>query len=284
MFPAVRVDGDVLAWNTGLGDPRWVRSSPRMLVGFLGLDEATDETIASYAGRWGNLGICAHGLLHGHARNAVPDQSDCGQVFGQSEPIAIWRYWSRRAAAIRAVFRALQTGTDAKDDALRLLETPPWEHAPGWKPMTEVRAQHRDLVSRSGPRLIWQQEAAGRALEEWLAGAGVRHVVRWGPRLTPYVEIGIRNLSGALALELLRDVATDRGTATCAACGRDYEVWQPRKPQSGRRSFCRACHLGGAPLRMARADSTQRLHRGIRHRPDRASSGQAPVETGKQGR
>ncbi len=75
-------------------------------------------------------------------------------------------------------------------------------------------------------------------INEWLGDAGIRLELNWDSN-EPILTLTGGRVFGALGIQLLSAVTTNN-LAVCSGCKMPY-LRKGRKPQTGRRNFCRAC-------------------------------------------
>jgi hypothetical protein len=182
---------------------------------FIGLAECSDSEILNYARTWGVLELCQHHLpyLHGssheHLRLPLPDPaftsrrtttSECFPL--GTEPLEVWRFFSRQARALLRIAANLQQGTPGESDH--------------WSLVLRDRVSPKQDVGR-------QRNCWAAAVESWMTLGDVRpridlmnHRITWAGT----------DLFGELAVQLaLAGVRAD-GQVHCTICGRGYA---PRK-------------------------------------------------------
>jgi len=152
----------------------------------LGYDAAANGSIADYAGRWGLLGLCEHGVPGGHHENRVggircPRRVEAGWAL---ESIDHWRSLARQAMAMCAIARAMKDGQG--------VGTPE-----DWKGL-----------GHANWRVGMPQMNLDAAVNRWLALGEVaprrRSLNATGTRATvPGVVLAANGLFGALAIQIL---------------------------------------------------------------------------------
>jgi hypothetical protein len=224
-------------WPSRAQSPAKVSPKDGLLLRFANLAEAAPPAYLRFAKRWGPLRLCEHGLPGTHVpsdlEETLGDIPRCWMA-GQlqfTEPIGLWRQYSRHAAAIIRITAQLKDGVPTPRD---------W-----WDPMRQL--QHDEQVETDIewaetyapvdiPRkdLVASQEAGvERWINWWLRLAGIRPVLRWDEGL---VLVGTGGLFGALAFQLANLVHADGHLAWCAVCGEFFTT--ERKRQAGRRTYC----------------------------------------------
>jgi hypothetical protein len=182
---------------------------------FIKLAECNDSEILNYARTWGVLELCQHHLPylhdspHEHLRLPLPDSAFTSPKLTTSkcfplgtEPLDVWRFFSRQAKALLRIAANLQQETPGESDdwsvVLRDRDSP----------KQDVEA-HRDC---------WAD-----AVESWMTLGDVRpridlmnHRITWART----------DLFGELAVQLALVGVRADGQVHCTNCGRGYA---PRK-------------------------------------------------------
>jgi hypothetical protein len=225
----VWTDGEFLLFNTGIEDEK--EAAPLIFHQFLRLDAGDPEQIASFAGRWGVLGICdQHGLPVGHplrhgmisGERCEPKKVKRKGEYWFAEPISVWRRISEKSAALIRVARKIE------------------ERNPGEMEEWETISGHLDLDNKIRLNLNTAKDFLARAVQDWLEIGGVQPRFDWDRErgnwmLRHDIPGGPWNLFGWLALRLAIEITGGR-FAVCSNCGREHHV--ARLPSAGKPSYC----------------------------------------------
>lgn len=266
---AVSVSRSHLSWHEEVVDPRYmprlVSAPSGLLDRFTALRNAPDDRVRRFAEAHGVLNLCQHGLPRDH----VSDQH-C-EVVGRllrgeggprrrwpGEPVARWR-------EIAAEFRTAEV-IGARLHLDSPISPEEWQ-AVGWrvppKPASD-RATWLDLPTSpegSGPREVGRVPASRaelRAAEwlyltkyvnKWLTWAGVRPKVSWTAMDGTVWRNGVRDLTGALALQLAAAVSRAAPPRSCKACGEWFAVADASRGRPPR--YCETCRRGSARVGLA---------------------------------
>lgn len=282
-------DGHLVGdWSHGFHDQQ---AGEGLLPAFLGLADATDEMVLSFARRWGVLHLCHHGLPSGHdaSYDALRDKRLDGdrKMFcfrahgpGFSESTDAWRDYAARASGLVALSLRLRDGNAAAGPVGQRA----YLHAVVGLGVERLRSAVKAAGARAGATADWrlldadvaQTEVSFRQSADDSSPAGLGGMVadmvgRWlelgrvGLRLQWDgqgfgVVLGgedLPGLFGALAGKLFLAV-TGRSMALCYHCG---NLFQPkRNPAVGHRSYCVACREAHVPNRDSARDSYRRKH------------------------
>jgi hypothetical protein len=245
-----------------------------MLEEFFGLENGSPHDIARFVGKWGPLGIRRVRISAGQkqwvgdgtdylslgirelANMAVPDwrlDEDGSTIYG-TEPIHVWKYWSRRLSACYRVWDMLKSGAANPK-------------SPAWRRSTQIffdRDEDWDVYVGTKLAPITQRHLAlsfSMELEEWMAIAGLRLRADCVPRNAFFFQtespiqlnFGIRtnHVFGGLLFQLLAALSGVSGFALCSACRRIYAP--TRRPGSRPRSYCPDCRGAAADAERARS-------------------------------
>lgn len=230
-----------------------------MLEEFLELSDAADYQIASYAAKFGVLGLCRHGHIYTYCTTG--DRSKTVDPYvdtpADTESLEKWRWWARAAkTTLEVAFAARQ------------------------QPPSEVKDQQiRDLVDYSGNWLFEEPDfpsrvTAARSLvvsvcNRWLTEGEARLILNWPPhQARPELTIGApvadAGVFCALGIQLSLACARSDGVAVCDGCGALHSP--SRQPRPGQRTFCARCRENKIPIKLANRD------RRARNRSERADS------------
>lgn len=183
----------------------------------------TPDDILQFARRYGPLGLCKHGLPPMHRGSRYRDEFVDGELVGvtdtgewnpaggasergwcapvSSEPVLRWFDYVGKASSYLNLAALLKVDTGKRMRGLR------------------------QLFLQDG-------------INEWLGDAGIRLELNWSDN-EPKLTLTGGAVFGALGVQLLSAV-TANNLAVCSGCGGPY-LREGRKPQAGRRNFCRAC-------------------------------------------
>lgn len=229
---------------------KYRRVTPAILDDFLDLDRTKDpQAVLRFAKRFGVLSLCDHGLpmYHNQKEPGVIAAGECGEVSvprspeWSQEPISRWLDLAAVGAAARRAAAMVRLGAKPKaGDLLSCLFGRPGLESLGFNEQALARAIGQRRPNRTS-REHWRTAFAGsveRLIREWMFFGGVRPTVEWnvdefhvgfttGDRVTTF---------GAIAVELLLDVADLRSIAACKACRGFFRSSSHRE-----RSFCPSC-------------------------------------------
>lgn len=259
----VQVNGDVLMWRDTENDmARRVSVPSDLLERFVSLADAAAGQIAAFAGRWGILGICEHGLPRTHnlqplnpSSECVPLERDIGDADGDvgfhgREPIASWRQWAQAAKDVLSVAATAHHWTSIDLAAWGRLTNQPYT----------LKATSR-VVAKEVQRLL---VLAGVRPQFTWTSAGI--ILTYGARSTwDNIPAKPRLLDGhhhgytlfpAIVMQLVTSVSQVDGLAICSACRREFIP--SRRPAANKRSYCKQCRDDGAPIRDAQRDCRRR--------------------------
>lgn len=245
---------------------RVVRPTRDLLDDFVKLAEAPASAILQYARKWGLLFLDEQGRPCTKAHQTLP--ASAGMTLPRSEPLAAWRYYSRRARAVLNIAAHLQQGKCG--------------HASDWAALDAVADRIGPVamaeIERRG--LLALYATVGCPQEPKASLASRRRFLAWElmlwleltrPSLTLkanqdswQMEIAYNGcLLAAIALQLALTVAGARTLFTCSGCGMAYI--RARAAKSGQANFCPQCGpreaLRQADYRRRRkAAEARRLH------------------------
>jgi hypothetical protein len=274
----VEVNDGSLPWrDDDAHPPRRVSVPAALLDKFMSLRGQSNERIASFAAKYGILGICSHQLPRTHRLLQIADRGDIGcepvgmelgeEGYHGHEPVAAWRMWANHARDVVTLGAAAQHALNP-----------------------DVTTWRRLFNERSLPQGKTLRGDVAKLVQYWLTLGGVRPQFSWDTEGRPRITFSTRDtwdpmpvrvlrlhgykhgttLFGALAVQLMLRVA-DRDMAVCSACGMDY--MPSRRPAAGRRTYCADCRANGAPERDALREHRRRHPRGrgliMQRRPPR---------------
>lgn len=252
----ITVPGDVRLGDSA-GPPRiewrgkapWKESPPAgaCLWPFLRLKTATDQQIASFAVKWGVLGICKHGRPGTHdscdpmlvATESWAGQAKPGWWYDSWywEPLEAWRVRAGRFAAYLSIALDLRQGNTPRIDDWLITEG-------------ELAAETVNNAPQG-----WQANWVAQFMTAVLQDAAIYPLVRWndatpGFRVTlgragllapSSASIGYgwkeNTLFSALAAQLV--VAAAAPLYRCDECRSPFQA--QRRPRSDRRRYCPEC-------------------------------------------
>ena len=245
------------------------RFSPMLLDRFMQLPLARDPSgaTATFASRYGRLGLCRHGLPNRHQHRAIQfrAEGDCWDLSGP-EPLEAWLYWARRAKAMLELADTLKGWRDRRTGELaarRLVsEDQPYPAGRFWDVLRSTHEQLAEMWTcqrRPGVRPAFTHRhrwprILGGAVERWAQLAGVEYAITWrGGVIEP--DLRYSDLFGLLGVQTLRRIASNRPDRRvtevlyCQApdCGVEFERWQPH----GRARYCRGCSEDGVAQHVA---------------------------------
>jgi hypothetical protein len=229
-----------------------------MLNAFLEL--GLPKEVATFASRWGLLGICEHGIpaehknigrlelpstfMVGRAGVFVAVDQDCTSS-ALNEPLGPWFYWSAVAGATLRVAEALRDGRRTAEADWKVLAAPgPWVvESRYWEKANAFATSGVELVQASRQD---QKAALAEALSRWLGLTAIHPIVVWEGGL-PEIRVPDADLFGSLALAIILAVGDMEGWGVCPGCGRQFVP-----PRGGRRAtYCSTCRSDGVSRRLA---------------------------------
>jgi hypothetical protein len=245
----------------------YLKSPPALLERFLAL--RGDETILTFASRYGPLGLSSRGDVIDVAPEPFSGRRD-----EQREPVTAWRRCQAELNELLSLAAAVREQVSPPRDAFEAFQS--------WGTSTPAPRSTLGSVGRPWPSVLdsWQKwstserlQAAARVVTDRisslvrscrlmpaptvLGGTSSFTVIFNDVTATGRAGVGI-SLIGALTVQLLAAV-TGAGFAVCSACGKVF-VPRRRSPAFGRRRYCRACGRSAA-LRDAKADYRRKLRR-----------------------
>jgi hypothetical protein len=267
---SVKVEGNNLVYSARTVRTYLNTDKPyEPLQSFLALDGAVDSRIASFARRWGVLGICEHGLPASHNSGfyTFPDtpgwtlyeqdefREHCNPLGRKSgdwyEPLAEWNFWIRQASIIVRLGADLHGSRPGRTDDWNAMGYKP----EGYKHFT-ARGQSVKLIAEPRVPSLPPPVPIGRMLlaqyiNDWLAITGVRPFFFWedGEHGFCLLSEGIDTLLATLSVQILLLINKASGYAFCSNCGRPFLL---RHRQSAARNiYCDSTNCGTAASRRA---------------------------------
>lgn len=216
-----------------------------MLDGFRRLGNAAPEKILAYAGRWGVLGICEHGLPASHRplRLTDPAMPTCeplhlpaGDYDEHYDPLSGWHFLASATQALLNIAARLHNGNVGQAEDWRAVYANSPAMPGGWPDFWDRRPRSRDVDI---------MELCNR-VDDWLEMGNVRPTLSrlaWLDKGAPELEFGSTwrdgALFGALALQLALAIGRVDGLAVCTACRVTYIP--RRRCNPSRHNFCPEC-------------------------------------------
>ena len=264
----VWLEDGVVRWEWPLR-PIWRTPGAGTVAEFIGLADATDDEIVRFVRRHGPLVACPCGrpwhhpaIAEGPKRCRGP-RAEPYDAEHTSEPLAVWRCYSRRARSLLRLAVAIHRGreTSAGADWNDLVST--GEAAP-----SDVIANLANPIRRRFP---YGRGDVAEVIDEWLAWSGVRPSFAWEPVYDPdadpnqtldpernpslvdgkvpeppppwFVLAGGDGLLPFIGVHAATAVARVDSVFTCDECG---ELVVPkRRPAAGRNVYCPRCAKRG---------------------------------------
>lgn len=228
----LRLDDEFLAWSWQV--PRTADVGPRrrstkgMLDAFLSINDA--KGILRFARRYGVIDLCEHGVPAWHMGECyllgehVKPPPDFDTRL-RREPISRWLHYVRDARALLLVSAALRQGRTPSEEQWYGVSD---DHEPLGDP----------LPTYKGGNLLGDRLELVVQVETWLKHGGVRLSFQWN---RPSMGLSLKSVGtfGRLATQLLTAISGSQGVPVCSECGHPYVA--KRKPQAGRRNYCRDC-------------------------------------------
>jgi hypothetical protein len=265
----VEVRDDELVWwhDYPSKSTPWKYKAPgaRFFEEFLGLADADSKRIASYARQWGVLNICEeHELPYTHnpqpypwppygtalhrpcSPKGRPPSGPC------SEPIAVWKHFSRQMRALLAIAAELREGREGRpsdwDVVYEVAEPSQRPFGSGWA--------KKDRRIGDADVLDIQRFQLGLIVDEHLSFSGLRPRFEWKYSSSPRFSPLSGNMFGALSIQLALTIQAPRGLALCSECGAIYAPNIRTRPNVDH--YCPTCRSLGAPQRNAKRRSRRR--------------------------
>jgi DNA-directed RNA polymerase subunit RPC12/RpoP len=250
----IELDGEAIRWELG-GPARFQEISRSTLNEFVKLWELDSAAILRFAKKWGVLAIQPQGSVLSRP---------CGESMTEGcDPIAAWKYFSRRACAVLNIAAALRQdklgdladwGVIASIDNTRESYKASFEeHKYGMGCYVFPRpAPNRNPVEQ-GRRMVATESASW--LSYWRADRmqGLSDFsVQWNPDHARWeLQLDYHGfLFAALALQLALSLAGAESLYTCSGCGSPY-VRELKRPKPGTANYCPNCGKKGVAKRRA---------------------------------
>lgn len=276
-----RIEHAQLVWDRRTPSAIRVVEARRIALDhFVELADADATAVAAFAGRWGGLGICEHGLPASHRpkrkRGDAPQIHYClpqTAPRGFREPIEAWHSW---AALVRAVLRvAARLNADEHADPLDLLTLGGlvrgyrllWASADTADPREAKRDTKRGLNAFRRVRVEGVDASTLATLRRTpvnrlrqLVAEVVDDLIRLGdvhPSISwkdasPRIELSpakVHGLFGAVAMQLAATISGSKGLATCSECAKVYTP--SRRPKATQANYCSECRRARVPQKRA---------------------------------
>jgi hypothetical protein len=221
---------------------RTVKPTVETFTQFVGLAEASDREILSYAQKWGVLNLCEkHSFPSSHDRQCRAMER---RVRQGGEPLSEWRRFSRSAGAVVRIGLQLDENKPGNVDAWNALRADP--------AFVLLTMDTEMLEARRIPQVVAAEKAViASVVNEWLQMGNVRPRLTWNAG-EPAVSLagGVTGgLFGALAVQLLERTG-DYLIASCSGCRMFYHP--EKKPRSGQDRYCQTCRKAGVPVAKAK--------------------------------
>lgn len=233
---AVEIEGDWIRFQWfNDGQIKSVSPPTDGLAGeFAALSDASQGLIKDFAGEWGPLKICSHGIRHWGS--ICRSKQLAYRKNGFRESIKYWRHCSAAVKAMLQTGVALRNGLPMKRRdwwsfsrfvELRRLSIDEENHPLPWEFFTG--AQDFDLGI--------QRRAFLAVLDQWVDYLNIRPQLMWyDGEDTPELVLSQGSLLESVLAHVLFAVSGTRALLTCSNCGR---VYQPtRAPRKGEQHYC----------------------------------------------
>lgn len=267
----MKIQGNALVWTCDIPKSREITPPDSLLDDFIQLWDSDDRTILRFAMKWGPLAIDRKGNRPS-VRREVQDRTRAAakkaleKVRGgpNFEPLAAWRFFSRRAYSVLRIAAALYNGdrgdiedwkflaSDAGGDPKSFYGMPNWRMLG----MKDGLPDPSNKEPYSVERLRYQ--IAGE-LNTWIERYEVVLTAMWRKHETPRIEISYRgHLLAAIALQVTLAVMKEHSIYTCSGCGVPYSRGDRKRPKEGDSNFCEKCGRTEA-LRQAQKRRRERI-------------------------
>lgn len=223
------------------------KPTPRLLLTFAALAEATPSKYREFAQRYGPLGLCEHGTPCTHRQSGAVFGLDAGEINDQEcdplpeERIDGWRWFARQAATMLDIVIDLDRGRLVAEerweplrrltppvDFIRTIATTDAEARQRWPADTPAQARHK-AVNR-------QRAVISAYISEWLLMAGIQPRFFWKPGRRGLDLVGRGGLFAAMALQLADTASGSSPLARCDNCQRHFSP--RRRPDPNTDTFC----------------------------------------------
>jgi hypothetical protein len=290
--PEVKASGDSLLYrHSSLVDPVPDRRTLRekVLLGFVALENATNQEILEYARQWGVLGLCLHGrpcyheIMSSWVDGLTPegtltkhfDEGNCGKPISETEwgwsvePFAKWRDY---AGQLGALMRLAMICTNAVPTTIDRLTGEYSNSRPGdpkdWaKAMRDWQIDNPGMDLTSNEPLLNGRWTLSNLMSHWMRVNNIRPVVRWGRgRATIHLTCGLHTISSllpVLAVQTLLVTTNSVDMGLCAGCTEPFLLG--RGQSTYRNSYCAECRKRRVPQKKA----TQAYYHRQRQSPNR---------------
>ncbi len=264
----VRVEGNNLVYSARAVRTYLNTDKPfEPLQSFLALEGEGSSRIASFARRWGVLGICEHGLpaSHNPGFNTFIDtpgwnliaqdeyRRNCNPVEQSSavwyEPLDAWDFWIRQASMIVRLGADLHVNRPGKSEAWQAMGYKPESYTGFTAKGQSVRLTAEPKIPSLPPPIPIGRMLVAQYVNDWLAITGVRPLFFWedGEPAFCLGSEGVDTLLATLGVQILLLINKSSGYAFCSNCGRPFLL---RHRQSvARNIYCDSPHCGTAAAR-----------------------------------
>ena len=253
----IELEGDAIRWKLA-GAARWQEVSRSTLNEFVKLWESDSAAILRFAKKWGVLAMQPAKVKGKELYRPCGESQTEG-----SDPIAAWKYFSRRVCAVLNIAAALRQdklgdladwGIIASiDDTEESFNTAYEKHkyGLGWY-LFPKPAPNRNPIEQ-GRQMIATEVASW--LSSWRAGRiqGISDfAVQWNPGSARWeLQVDYHGfLFAALGLQLALSLAGSESLYTCSGCGFPY-VRELKRPKPGTANYCPKCSEKGVAQRRA---------------------------------
>jgi DNA-directed RNA polymerase subunit RPC12/RpoP len=252
----IELEDDSIRWELG-GPARLQEISRSTLNEFVRLWSEDTSAILKFAKKWGVLAIMSTG-------GTEPVYKPCAEASPEgSDPIAAWKYYSRRANAVLNIAAALRQDKlgDLGDwSVIALLDDKPesfgaaageHKYGMGWYLFPKA-APNRSVLDRARNVIATEMTLW---LSFWRADRmqGLSDFsVEWNPRSARWeLQVDYHGfLFAALALQMALSLAGAESLYTCSGCGSPY-VREIKRPKPGTANYCPKCSAKGIAQRRA---------------------------------
>lgn len=245
-----------ICWSGGNVDIRHGAAQEGLLLTFIRLADAEPKGFASYASKWGPLGLCHHDLPSTH----VPRQSSEDLKTIDAEPcwplkylddegppvrerVETWRKFASQASATHEAANLIRHGERVPDSLWeRVRDLIPKSYA-----ITDADFVEAAIVRAQSSIDEYERFLLELVIRRWLRIGDVGVHVHWDDR-TLKVRYGGTGLAGALALQLALTTTSTGAFYTCFNCNTSY-IPEYRRPREGENNYCEDCRAAGAKNR-----------------------------------